>query len=191
MDYPSSIFKTISINTHCLLIELFNTIIYDILSLYLCTPMNSTSLLVQCRNYMVSFRRNLYNTPWLLVFFCQLVYVPSRSAQRFVQYHVILDSYLTASDCTYWFDTHRYVTPRKGFSYIFRYGDAAIWRACIGNTIKMICDQFSLLYLNSSPPSDAYMRQWIGAALVQIMARRLFGAKPLSEPMLGYCQLDP
>ena len=44
---------------------------------------------------------------------------------------------------------------------------------------------------NSSPPSAAYTRQWIGSALVQIMACRLFGAKPLSEPMLGNCQLDP
>ena len=45
--------------------------------------------------------------------------------------------------------------------------------------------------INSSPPCAAYMRQWIGSASVQIMACRLFGAKPLSEPMLGYCQLDP
>ena len=29
------------------------------------------------------------------------------------------------------------------------------------------------------------------AALVQLMAFLLFGAKPLSEPMLPYCQLDP
>ena len=43
----------------------------------------------------------------------------------------------------------------------------------------------------NSPPRVAYMRQWIGSALVQIMACRLFGAKPLSKPMLGYCQLDP
>ena len=35
---------------------------------------------------------------------------------------------------------------------------------------------------NSSPPSAAYLRQWIGSALVQIMACRLFGAKPLSKP---------
>ena len=35
------------------------------------------------------------------------------------------------------------------------------------------------------------MRQWIGSALVQIMACRLFGAKPLSKPVLGYCQLNP
>ena len=41
------------------------------------------------------------------------------------------------------------------------------------------------------PPSAAYMRQWIGSALVQIMACRLFGAKPLSESVLTYCQLGP
>ena len=46
-------------------------------------------------------------------------------------------------------------------------------------------------WLNSSPPSDAYMRHWTGTALVQVMACRLFGAKPLPEPMLTYCQLDP
>ena len=34
------------------------------------------------------------------------------------------------------------------------------------------------------------MRLWTGSALVQIMACRLFGAKPLSKPMLRYCQLD-
>ena len=45
--------------------------------------------------------------------------------------------------------------------------------------------------LNSSPPSATYMRQLVGSTLVQIMACRLFGAKPLSQPMLRYCQLDP
>ena len=29
------------------------------------------------------------------------------------------------------------------------------------------------------------------SSLFQIMACRLIGAKPLSEPMLDYCQLDP
>ena len=43
---------------------------------------------------------------------------------------------------------------------------------------------------NSSPPSAAYMRQWTGSSLVQVMACRLFGAAPLSEPILAYCQLD-
>ena len=45
-------------------------------------------------------------------------------------------------------------------------------------------------WIDSSPPSAAYMRQWIGPALVQIMAYPLFGAKPLSTPLLGYCQLN-
>ena len=31
----------------------------------------------------------------------------------------------------------------------------------------------------------------IGSTLAQIMACRLFGAKLLSEPVLGYCKLDP
>ena len=35
------------------------------------------------------------------------------------------------------------------------------------------------------------MCQWIGPTLIQILACRLFGAKPLSKPMLGCCQLDP
>ena len=39
-------------------------------------------------------------------------------------------------------------------------------------------------------PGAAYMRQWTSSSLVQIMACRLLGAKPLPEPMLSYCQLD-
>ena len=44
---------------------------------------------------------------------------------------------------------------------------------------------------NSLRPSDAYMRQYTKLSFVQIMACRLFGAKPLSEPVLIYCSLDP
>ena len=40
--------------------------------------------------------------------------------------------------------------------------------------------------VNSLRPSDAYMRRWTVSSLVQIMACRLFSAKPLSEPMLEY-----
>ena len=36
---------------------------------------------------------------------------------------------------------------------------------------------------NSSPTNAAYKHKWIGSALVQIMVCRLFGTKPLSEPM--------
>ena len=46
-------------------------------------------------------------------------------------------------------------------------------------------------WFNSSPPSTAYMRRQTGSALVQTMTCRLDGAKPLSEPMLTNCQLDP
>ena len=50
------------------------------------------------------------------------------------------------------------------------------------------CASFVHVLVNSSSP---IVRQWIGFALVQIMACRLFGAKPLSKPLLGYCQLGP
>ena len=46
------------------------------------------------------------------------------------------------------------------------------------------------LYIDSSPPSSTYMRRWTGSALVQVMACRLFGTKPLPELMLFYYQLD-
>ena len=46
------------------------------------------------------------------------------------------------------------------------------------------------LFINSSHPSAAYMRQRTGSPLVKIKACRQFGAKPLPEPMLAYCQLD-
>ena len=47
------------------------------------------------------------------------------------------------------------------------------------------------LMINLCTPSAAYMLQWTGLALVQVMAYCLCGAKPLPEPMLPYCQLDP
>ena len=53
------------------------------------------------------------------------------------------------------------------------------------------CLLYSMLLINTSSPSAAYMRQWTGSALVQVMACRLFGVKPLPEPMLPYCQLGP
>ena len=42
----------------------------------------------------------------------------------------------------------------------------------------------------SSPPNAAYMRQWIGSVLSQVMACRLSDTKPLSKSMLVYGQLD-
>ena len=46
-------------------------------------------------------------------------------------------------------------------------------------------------YVNSSHPSATHMRQWTGSALLQVMACRLFGAKPSPEAVLNYCQLYP
>ena len=48
------------------------------------------------------------------------------------------------------------------------------------------CIQFRV---NSLRLSDAYIRQYSIPILLQIMVCRLFGDKPLSEPMLPYCQL--
>ena len=45
-------------------------------------------------------------------------------------------------------------------------------------------------HVNSLRPGDAYMHRQPTTWLVQIMACHLFGAKPLSEPTLGYCHLD-
>ena len=45
--------------------------------------------------------------------------------------------------------------------------------------------------LNSLPFSAAYMRRWTLSSLVQIVACRLNGSKPLFKPVLTYCQLDP
>ena len=36
------------------------------------------------------------------------------------------------------------------------------------------------------PPSAVYMRRWIGSALIRVMVSRLFGAKPLPEPVLTF-----
>ena len=47
------------------------------------------------------------------------------------------------------------------------------------------------IYVNSSAPSATYMCQWIRSTFVQIMACPLFDTKPLCEPMLIYCHLDP
>ena len=45
--------------------------------------------------------------------------------------------------------------------------------------------------MNSSPPSAAYMCQSTRTAIIQVVACHLFGTKPLPEPMLTNCQLDP
>ena len=64
------------------------------------------------------------------------------------------------------------------------------------NVNHMRCMVMMLLYegigtcMNWSPLSAAYVRQWTGPSFGQVMACRLFGAKPLPEPMVVYCPLD-
>ena len=45
-------------------------------------------------------------------------------------------------------------------------------------------------WVNSALPSTAYIRWWTESTLVQVMACCLFGAKPLTEPIRTYCQLN-
>ena len=49
----------------------------------------------------------------------------------------------------------------------------------------------SISLINSSSYNAAYMRQWTWPALVQITVCRLFGTKPLSEPILGLLSIGP
>ena len=44
--------------------------------------------------------------------------------------------------------------------------------------------------INLLRPSDAYPRLYTEPSLVPIIACRLFGTKPLSEPKLVYCELE-
>ena len=62
---------------------------------------------------------------------------------------------------------------------------------CMPNTSDVEQLERSMWRLETPLPSAAYMHEWIGSAMVQTVACRLFGAKPLSKPMPGYCQLDP
>ena len=56
--------------------------------------------------------------------------------------------------------------------------NARAWNCCI-------------LCFSSLRPSEAHTHHLNISTLLQIMAFRLFGAKPLSETMRPYCQLDP
>ena len=63
-------------------------------------------------------------------------------------------------------------------------------RNYISNPLELRLSSTPLSCINSSPPSAAYMCRRSELALVQVKACRLFGAKPLAESVLTYCQLD-
>ena len=62
-------------------------------------------------------------------------------------------------------------------------GTISGWRFHIMTSSHMITS------VNSLRPS--YMSRQQRPSLVQLMACSLFGTRPLSEPMMQYCQLDP
>ena len=59
------------------------------------------------------------------------------------------------------------------------------------NTSLSIIAFPDILGFNLSSPTAAYMGRWTESALVQVMSCRLSGAKPLTGPLLPYCQLGP
>ena len=63
-------------------------------------------------------------------------------------------------------------------------------KICLSTPCGSMQSGLKVFAATSSPPSAAYMHQWIGTALFQIRACRLFGAQLLPEPMLAYCHLD-
>ena len=62
------------------------------------------------------------------------------------------------------------------------------WR-CSWSSADRRCSNYIWVIDNFLFKGFTVYGQWSGSSLVQIMACRLFGAKPLSEPMLTYCQL--
>ena len=61
-----------------------------------------------------------------------------------------------------------------------------LWCVVVHNAVNVIVSCQCMCFLNPSPASAAYRRQWIGSVLVLIIVCRLFGAKPLSKPTLDY-----
>ena len=73
------------------------------------------------------------------------------------------------------------------------YGDIRMGQPCLRWWFGATNVDFSIVRLCGIEPRAISQRapnQWTGSTLVQVMACRLFGAKPLPEPMLAYCWLD-
>ena len=51
------------------------------------------------------------------------------------------------------------------------------------------CAMYIIIW--TQPPSAPYVRLWTGSALDKVMACHLLGAKPLPQPMMTFCQLNP
>ena len=63
-------------------------------------------------------------------------------------------------------------------------------------TFYLACDhlfmlRLKLIHVSKRGPGNVYIRPWTGSCLAQAMACRMFGAKPLHELMMTYCQFTP
>ena len=118
--------------------------------------------------------------------------VPQASISRLTRGTINLgNNPINCSSMCWMFDCRTRVFLATNVNFPSCYGDpwqGMLWRS---SDAVLLCPCKLARYLNSCPPSAACMRQWTGLALVQIMACRLFGANPLPEPLLTYCQLDP
>ena len=86
-------------------------------------------------------------------------------------------AWTNADLCKHWFRLWFGIVRQEGITW--------------SNVDPDLCHHMASQYVNSSSPSASYMHQWIGPALLQIMACHLVSAKPLSEPILEYYQLYP
>ena len=79
---------------------------------------------------------------------------------------------------THW--SYVFLALTHGYLHLIR----ALWGVCSENFGENNTGRIGLC-------NTAYMRRHLRTSLVQIMVCHLFCAKPLSEPMLEHCQLDP
>ena len=152
-----------------------------------------------------------------LKFASKLKYLPSRKCSWICRLSNLSQAYfptlwLTSNDAIwhhrFWSILVRVMTATSHYLNQYSLISGVLWHLPEGNfteTTQEICPWYQFEYqqlnitaappsshwVNSCPPSAAYMHQWIGSALVKIMACRLFGAKPLSKPVLGLFSIRP
>ena len=77
-----------------------------------------------------------------------------------------------------------WISPAVGCYDICKIENAVFFR------LKCFWMPFALARLNH-PLSAVYMRQWTGSVFLQVMVCHFFDEKPLPEPIMDFCQLDP
>ena len=73
----------------------------------------------------------------------------------------------------------------------FHFMTSSWWMVSTARTFQgweIMENAYTFTFLNSSPPRAPYMHPWNESALVQVMACRLVGTKPLPESTLIYCE---